>query len=61
MCNNKLKEDGFNELKAFIDALETKEGSLIAVLHKAQSIFGYLPSDVQAFIAEHMEESLAHI
>ncbi len=61
MCKNKLKEDGFNELKTFIDALETKEGALITVLHKAQSIFGYLPSDVQAFIAEYMDESLAHI
>ncbi len=61
MCNNKLKEDGFKELKAFIDALETKEGALIGVLHKAQSIFGYLPSNVQTFIAEQMEESLAHV
>ncbi len=61
MCNNKLKEDGFKELKAFIDALETKEGALIGVLHKAQSIFGYLPSNVQTFTAEQMEESLAHV
>ena len=43
MCSNILKEQGFRELEEFIDKLETKEGSLIAVLHKAQNIFGYLP------------------
>lgn len=61
MCNNKLKEDGFKELKDFIDSLETKEGALITVLHKAQSIFGYLPSDVQLFVAQNLEISLAQV
>ena len=61
MCSNILKEQGFRELEEFIDKLETKEGALIAVLHKAQNIFGYLPKEVQEFIAEHLDESLAHI
>ena len=61
MCSNILKEQGFRELEEFIDKLETKEGSLIAVLHKAQNIFGYLPKEVQEFIAEHLDESLAHV
>ena len=61
MCSNRLKEQGFRELEEFIDKLETKEGSLIAVLHKAQNIFGYLPKEVQEFIAEHLDESLAHV
>ena len=59
-CTNKIKDQGFKELKDFIDSMETKEGALISVLHKAQSIFGYLPSDVQAFVAEQLDESLAH-
>lgn len=60
-CENKLKEQGFKELETFINELETKEGSLIAVLHKAQNIFGYLPKEVQEFIADKLDESLAHI
>ena len=60
-CTNKIKDQGFKELKDFIDSMDTKEGALISVLHKAQSIFGYLPSDVQAFVAEQLYESLAHV
>ena len=61
MCSNRLKEQGFRELEEFIEKLETKEGALIAVLHKAQNIFGYLPKEVQEFIADHLDESLAHV
>ena len=60
-CTNKIKDQGFKELKDFIDSMDTKEGALISVLHKAQSIFGYLPSDVQAFVAEQLDESFAHV
>ena len=60
-CTNKIKDQGFKELKDFIDSMDTKEGALISVLHKAQSIFGYLPSDVQAFVSEQLDESLAHV
>ena len=49
---------GFTELGAYIDALkidpndpERKE-MLIMTLHKAQSIFGYLPAEVQQFVAK---------
>ena len=60
-CTNKIKDQGFKELKDFIDSMDTKEGALISVLHKAQSIFGYLPSDAQALVAEQLDESLAHV
>ncbi len=61
MCSNKLKAAGFRELEEFIGELSTKKGALISVLHKAQSIFGYLPKEVQEFIAEELDESLAHV
>lgn len=48
---------GYAELDTYIDALkidprdpERKE-MLIMTLHKAQSIFGYLPSEVQKYVA----------
>ncbi len=51
----------YQELEAFIDALPEKKGHLVTVLHKAQSLFGYLPRDVQQFVASHMNESLATV
>lgn len=53
-CKNEIMEAKFNELSQFIDSLQNKEGSLIAVLHKAQNIFGYVPNEVQSFIAEKL-------
>jgi NADH-quinone oxidoreductase subunit E/NADP-reducing hydrogenase subunit HndA len=46
-----LPKEGFETLDAYIATLDDREGSLIAVLHKAQQIFGYLPSEVQLHIA----------
>ncbi|MCP1224321.1 NAD(P)H-dependent oxidoreductase subunit E [Sebaldella sp. S0638] len=61
MCPNRLKENGFRELEAFINSLDTKEGALITVLHRAQEIFGYLPKEVQEFIADKLNEPLASV
>jgi NADH-quinone oxidoreductase subunit E/NADP-reducing hydrogenase subunit HndA len=49
-----LPEEKFQELEEYINSLEEKEGALIAVLHKAQEIFGYLPRDVQLFVARKL-------
>lgn len=51
----------YRELEAFIEALPQKKGHLVTVLHKAQSLFGYLPREVQQFVASHMDESLATV
>lgn len=49
-----LPKEKFDELEAFIDSMETTKGALIAILHKAQDIFGYLPRDVQLYIARKL-------
>lgn len=54
MCKSVLVEEKFHELEEFINELPTKEGALIEVLHRAQHIFGYLPEEVQAFVAEKL-------
>ncbi|WP_027625222.1 NADH-quinone oxidoreductase subunit NuoE [Clostridium lundense] len=54
-CKNEILESKLNELSEFIDSIQNKEGSLIAVLHKAQNIFGYLPNEVQSFIAKKLD------
>ena len=62
-CCKKLSEGAeakFAELDAFIATLgvdrddERRRGRLIQVLHKAQSIFGYLPREVQQYVAQKL-------
>jgi NADH-quinone oxidoreductase subunit E len=55
VCSNNLKDQYFKELGEFIDNLSDKKGALIAVLHKAQHIFGYLPQEVQKFVAKKLD------
>lgn len=61
MCSNNLKEQFFKELGEFIDNLSDKKGALIAVLHKAQHIFGYLPQEVQTFVAKKLNLPVAKV
>lgn len=49
-----LPKEKFDELEEFIDGMETTKGALIAILHKAQQIFGYLPRDVQLYVARKL-------
>lgn len=42
----------FVQLDAFIRDGHDSKGSLIAVLHKAQQLFGFLPEEVQRHVAE---------
>lgn len=60
-CENKQAEECFKKLDQYIESLSTKKGALISVLHKAQEIFGYLPSEVQAHVAEKLGVSLAKV
>ncbi|KAE9636951.1 MAG: hypothetical protein PWP07_2152 [Epulopiscium sp.] len=53
-CTNELSERGFRELEQFIDELSDKNGALISALHRAQEIFGYLPKEVQQFVAKKL-------
>ncbi len=56
-----LPENLVRELKEFIAQLPDKEVQLINVLHKAQSLFGYLPRNVQHLVAEEMGVPLAQV
>lgn len=61
MCCNNDKNQMYKDLESFINNLPSKEGALIEVLHKAQHIFGYLPSEVQAFVAEKLNLPLSNV
>lgn len=60
-CTNKLTQGLYTELGQFIDELPEKKGSLIAVLHRAQSLFGYLPKEVQIFVGEKLNVPISQV
>lgn len=49
-----LPQEHYDELEKYINGLDHKKGALIHVLHKAQGIFGYLPMEVQLFVARKL-------
>ena len=51
----------YSSISNLIDLYKGKEGSLIQVLHGAQKIYGYLPLDLQEFIADKMEIPLSKV
>lgn len=62
MCNFVDRNKNlFDELDRFINSLPTKNGALIQVLHHAQGIFGYLPREVQLYVAEKLDLSPAKV
>lgn len=51
----------FKELDRVIQDYSKEPGQLIGILQKAQNIFGYLPEDVQAYIAEKVEMPVSEV
>lgn len=60
MCLKNLSKE-FIKLEEFIKTVPNDRSSLIEVLHKAQQIFGYLPSEVQDFVGEKLNVSTASV
>jgi len=48
-------------LDAYIDSFSNKQDEVIAVLHKAQELFGYLPHELQLYISRKLGLPAAHI
>lgn len=51
----------YQQLQAVIDSKRNLRNPLIEILREAQEIFGYLPPEVQQFIAEKTGTPLNHI
>ena len=54
-------EQKLADIRSVIETYKDKPGCLIAVLHLAQEIYGFLPMDVQKVIADGMGLSLSHV
>jgi NADP-reducing hydrogenase subunit HndA len=61
MAKIKLSEKKLQELKEVCKSFNNDKGELINVLHKAQSLFGYLPAELQEVIARELNVSVAHV
>lgn len=63
ICNVHMmtEEEKYNLLKNVIIDYDRKEDNLIQILHMAQAIFGYLPTEVQHFIASQMDLSVSKV
>lgn len=48
-------------LESFIDACPDAEGSLINILHRAQHLFGYIPTNLQLYIARKLKIGAAKV
>ena len=57
-CDDKTK---YKEVSNIMDLYKNKEGSLIQVLHLAQKIYGYLPIELQQFIADGMRVPFSEV
>jgi len=51
----------YRELQQFIEANRQVAGPLIQVLHRAQKIFGYLPEEVQKYVARELNLPLSKV
>jgi len=58
-CEEENDQQKYDAIAEVIEKYKNREGSLIQVLHMAQGIFGYLPLELQKFIAEGMEMPLS--
>jgi len=51
----------YKKLDAIIKDKKDLQNPLIEILHQAQEIFGYLPAEVQQYIAEHLNIPVGQI
>ena len=56
-----LEKEMFKKIDHIIESYKNQEGTLIPVLHETQKLFGYLPEDVQAYIAEKLAIPLSEV
>lgn len=60
-CGELTEQQKYDRIAEIIDNYKNIEGSLIQVLHMAQTIYGFLPLELQRFIAERMDKPLSEI
>ena len=60
-CQTMSDDEKYALLRDVITKYQRKESNLIQILHMAQTIFGFLPDEVQSFIASEMDMPLSKL
>lgn len=60
-CKKETEKEKYARIGEIINDYKDKEGSLIQILHRAQEIYGYLPIELQQFIAEKLDKPLSEV
>ena len=60
-CAKETDQEKYERIEQVIQEYKGKEGSLIQILHMAQGIYGYMPLELQQFIAEKLNMSLSEV
>lgn len=60
-CKKESVKEKYERLDELIKEYDFREDCLIQILHYAQGVFGYLPMEVQRFIAEKLEIPLSKV
>lgn len=60
-CCETSDQEKYEQIREVIENYRDKEGSLIQVLNIAQGIYGYLPLELQKFIAEGLDMPLSTV
>ena len=61
LCKEMSEEEKYALLDGVIKDYDKKESNLIQILHMAQAIFGFLPAEIQSFIAEKMDLPISKV
>ncbi|MGI6449418.1 MAG: NAD(P)H-dependent oxidoreductase subunit E [Desulfitobacteriia bacterium] len=60
-CCEISEQQKLDMISEVIEKYKNREGCLIQVLHISQNIFGYLPLEVQKFIADGLDKPLSEV
>lgn len=60
-CQKETDQEKYARIEEVIQEYKDKEGSLIQILHFAQGIYGYLPLELQQFIAQKLGIPLSKV
>lgn len=60
-CLSQEDKQKYGEIANIIDLYKDREGSLIQILHLSQQIYGYLPLELQKFIATSLNKPLSEV
>lgn len=58
---SELDKELLVQLDEYIESLEDPKGTLINVLHRAQTLFGYIPHNLQLYISRKLDLNAARV